>query len=377
MADVDYRARAMSVLETRAEIIKRAQAESRELTEDEANEVSALEDHAARMVEQGEREARVNGLDPKTRSLTVPRQAGNVESRSWAGLLPSVPEYRASLQTGVDNLGGVTVPDEVASDWAEYLRKRSVVMSIIPAANVVPFTSGSVALPVLQAPANKSAKVAELGSYADAGFTFGKKDFQAVKIGSKSAWSWELEEDSPLPIRNMIAQALLNDLADQIDNLGLNGVLATNGINGIVTLGTHMTPLTAGSVIGYSDLNDAYAAVEGTGANPTHVLVSTDVAKALRDAEDSAGNRITDPTLTPANSAYGLPRLTAGNLPANTAVVLDASRLHIGNRASASVLFDESGGWDVDEIRVKVRSRVAGLTVIEATSIQVVTVAGS
>ncbi|MFD7263369.1 phage major capsid protein [Streptomyces sp. NPDC059874] len=109
------------------------------------------------------------------------------------------------------------------------------------------------------------------------------------------------------------------------------------------------------------------------------VWASVDVAAALRK-EKAAGSGVYQggsPTDAPASTAWGLPILPSAFLPANTVIVADASRVVVGVRRNATVRISEDARFDKDQVGFKLTMRMAGVSVAEATSVQIVKAAAS
>ncbi|WP_308376819.1 phage major capsid protein [Streptomyces sp. ISL-99] len=83
------------------------------------------------------------------------------------------------------------------------------------------------------------------------------------------------------------------------------------------------------------------------------------------------------PTDSPASTAWGLPVLVSGFLPAKTVVVADASRIVVGLRRNAQVKISEDARFDSDEVGFKLTMRVAGVSIAEAASVQILKAAAA
>jgi HK97 family phage major capsid protein len=103
------------------------------------------------------------------------------------------------------------------------------------------------------------------------------------------------------------------------------------------------------------------------------------MAAALRK-EKASGSGVYQggtPVNSPASTAWGLPVLVSGFLPAKTVAVADAARIAVGIRRNATLKVSEDARFDRDQVGFKLTMRVAGVSVAEATSVQVVKAAAS
>lgn len=208
--------------------------------------------------------------------------------------------------------------------------------------------------------------------------TWSSFTFPAKKIGRIQWASSEVLEDSALDLRNIIGRTLLRDASLRFDKDAFTGTL-TDPVKGIIAQGV-TTTLTAGNtVVKYDDLADAVARIEATNGAPSVVWASTDMAAALRKEKASGSGTYQGdaPTDSPASTAWGLPILTSGHLPAKTVIVADSSRLVVGIRRNATIKVTEDARFDSDQVGSKLTMRVAGVSLAEASSAQIVKAAAS
>jgi len=300
-------------------------------------------------------------------ATTKPRDEGE-----WRTLLPSGEEFRVTQTVAVAGDGGYTAPKGVAGQYVDLLRARSAVARVLPASSIIRFATNEFVLPQIVA-SSSPAKVLEAAAYGEGATTFAPLTFSSVKLGEVRWASVELHNDSALDIRRLLSDDMIRSAAAKLDALCVNGVLATDGIKGLTATGNGtLTTLGAGVDVSWDHLSDAAAFIEAANGVPSAVLVSTDVYGNLRKTKDGSGAYIGDPTLSGANSAWGLTLVPSSAVPAKTAIVLDGSRVYLGIRDEVRVSIDESARWESDQIGYKVSMRVAGLAVAEATSVQVV-----
>ncbi|MET7716026.1 phage major capsid protein [Streptomyces sp. NPDC005407] len=208
--------------------------------------------------------------------------------------------------------------------------------------------------------------------------TWSSLTFPAKKIGRIQWATAEILDDSALDLRNIIGQNLIRDASLRFDKDAFTGAL-TDPIKGIIAQGV-TTTLTAGNtVVKYDDLADSVARIEALNGAPSVVWASTDMAAALRKEKASGSGTYQggSPTDSPASTAWGLPVLTSGHLPAKTVIVADASRLIVGIRRNATLKISEDARFDSDQIGFKLTMRVAGVSIAESASVQIVKAAVS
>jgi HK97 family phage major capsid protein len=324
-----------------------------------------------------DREAEVRSLVGANSSILTPSSGGPVASDEWRSLMPSLTEYRALISEGVPQDGGYTVPQEISGKYIDALKAKSTFLRGLPAGSIIPFTSATFSVPQLVSSTGAD-YVAEGQTIPQGQMVWGEVKFTAKKIGEVQWASTEVLEDSALDQRRVIAENLLRDASLKFDADAFTGSGA-NPIKGIVSQGTSTTLGTGKVTVTYDDLADAVARIEATNGTPSVVWASVDMAAALRK-EKAAGSGIYQggsPTDTPASTAWGLPILPSAFLPAKTVVVADASRIVVGIRRNATVRVSEDARFDSDQVGFKLTMRVAGVSLAEATSAQIVKAAAS
>lgn len=294
-----------------------------------------------------------------------------LSSDTWRSLVPSLSEYRA-ISGGVASEGGYTVPSEVSGKYIDALKAKSTFLRGLPESSVIPFTSADFSVPQLVSSTGAD-YVAEGQVIPEGQMVWGEVKFTAKKIGEVQWASVEVLEDSAVDQRRVIADNLLRDASLRFDSDAFIGS-GTNPIKGIVSQGV-TTALGAGkSTVTYDDLADAVARIEATNGTPSVVWASVDMAAALRK-EKASGSGVYQggsPTNSPASTAWGLPILPSTFLPPKTAIVCDASRVIVGIRRNATLRISEDARFDRDQVGFKLTMRIAGVSVAEADSVQIV-----
>ncbi|MGW2585531.1 phage major capsid protein [Streptomyces virginiae] len=344
-----------------------------------AETLSAMEMRAADAREDRarlDREIEARSLAAAHSPVLTPASAGSSSAEEWRSLVPSLNEYRA-ISGGVPSEGGYTVPTEISGKYIDALKAKSTFLRGLPEGSVIPFTSATFSVPQLVSSTGAD-YVAEGQTIPEGQMVWGEVKFTAKKIGEVQWASTEVLEDSAVDQRRVIADNLLRDASLKFDADAFTGS-GSNPIKGVLSQGISTT-LGAGKVtVTYDDLADAVARIEATNGTPSVVWASVDMAAALRK-EKAAGSGVYQggsPTDAPATTAWGLPILPSAFLPAKTVIVADASRVVVGVRRNATVRISEDARFDKDQVGFKLTMRMAGVSVAEATSVQIVKAAAS
>ncbi|MEU2546250.1 phage major capsid protein [Streptomyces roseolus] len=339
----------------------------------EVRAIDAREDRA-----RFDREAEVRALAAQVGGVLMSN--GNSvmgeKSQEWRALVPSLSEYRA-ISGGVASEGGYTIPSEISGKYIDALKAKSAFLRGLPTESLIPFTSATFSVPQLVSSTGAD-YVAEGQTIPEGQMVWGEVKLQAKKIGEVQWASVEVLEDSAVDQRRVIADNLLRDASLKFDQDAFTGS-GVNPIKGVLSQGVSTT-LGAGKVaVTYDDLADAVARIEATNGTPSVVWASVDMAASLRK-EKAAGSGVYQggsPTDAPASTAWGLPILPSAFLPAKTVIVADASRIVVGVRRNATVRISEDARFDKDQVGFKLTMRMAGVSVAEASSVQVIKAAAS
>ncbi|MFE4690239.1 phage major capsid protein [Streptomyces sp. NPDC056749] len=382
MTTSTFERQAKAALEDRSKLIgeMRSLESNRSLTDSEKRqrierldeEIRELEFNARDAIERGEREAEVRSMAARSGGMLMPVSgATSMDGDKWRSLVPSLSEYRA-ISGGVASEGGYTVPSEVSGKYIDALKAKSALLRGLPESSVIPFTSADFSVPQLVSSAGAD-YVAEGQVIPEGQMVWGEVKFTAKKIGEVQWASVEVLEDSAVDQRRVIADNLLRDASLRFDNDAFVGS-GNNPIKGITSQGV-TTALAAGkTTVTYDDLADAVARIEATNGTPSVVWASVDMAAALRK-EKASGSGVYQggsPTDSPASTAWGLPILPSTFLPPKTVIVADASRVIVGIRRNATLRISEDARFDRDQVGFKLTMRIAGVSVAEASSVQVI-----
>ncbi|MER7152098.1 phage major capsid protein [Streptomyces lydicus] len=298
------------------------------------------------------------------------------EAQEWRSLMPSLSEYRA-ISGGVASEGGYTVPAEVSGKYIDALKAKSTFLRGLPEGSIIPFASATFSVPQLVSSTGAD-YAAEGQAIAEGQMVWGEIKFEAKKIGEIQWASVEVLEDSAVDQRRVIADNLLRDASLKFDADAFTGA-ANNPIKGVLSQGVSTTLGAGKTAVTYDDLADSVARIEATNGTPSVVWASVDMAAALRK-EKAAGSGVYQagsPTDSPASTAWGLPILPSAFLPSKTVIVADASRIVVGVRRNATVRISEDARFDRDQVGFKLTMRMAGVSVAEASSVQIIKAAAS
>ncbi|MFE2127809.1 phage major capsid family protein [Streptomyces amritsarensis] len=242
----------------------------------------------------------------------------NASIRTGAGFLPL---NRRAIPVGTE-----WTATEPAALWVNMIGPNSRFLAHIPASNKLPMHEAAMMLPAI--------KTAD-GSYVDANTPLPEPSTEitsrtahAVKFGAMERASSEALEDARPDLVAGINQSLAAGMARGIDKGLFNGAAPADPNNprriiGLLAQGDtkHIAPSVA-------EISSALERMEATGAAATVLWVDPVAAKALR-SEVSA-------TDWP-KGIYGLTPIVSQHLPANTAVVADASRIFVGLHSGISI----------------------------------------
>lgn len=380
MNDTDSRVDAL--LEQRAAKVAKLRSASRrgvgeiDLTRLEA-EVDDLEQRArALLLADGGNPARANALR-KPDAPDVGAELRGADSGEWAALLPSATEFRTALNEGIPADGGVLVPARVASKWTDRLRTKSAFFRAGP--NIVPMDSLTLALPRI-ASSSGGGVIAEGALIPDHTITLAKGDLKALSYKSLVNASYEVLADSAVDLRELIARTLVADVAEKVDTDAINGAAgATTTLKGLLAQGTAINLATGNTLVKWDHVSDAIAAIEGAGGNATAVLASVEAANALRKEKASTAGtyQAGGPAAAPLASAWSVPIIVSGTIPAGKVAVCDMTRVNVGVREDLRVDVDTSARFANDQTSFRVRYRIAGIDVQDARLVQVITPAAS
>lgn len=214
----------------------------------------------------------------------------------------------STLVGGTDNLGGYTVPDELASQIIALQEGASAVM---PYLTKVTMTSDRKKIPVLDTSVSVSWH-SEDDAITETNPTFAEADLVAYRQDALTKASNELLEDSTLDILSILLDQFEEQAAQHFDNTVFNGdgAAASAAFSGVFTAAVAYsaafdTGSTAFSEILVDDLIDVVHLVPSYARAQGQIVMHSDVAKYLRKEKDSNGRYLWDPFASGPMSIYG------------------------------------------------------------------------
>ncbi|MFE4419788.1 phage major capsid protein [Streptomyces sp. NPDC056817] len=316
-----------------------------------------------------ERQAETRSFAQKLGAAALP-SAHAEQGDAFRGYLPSYSELRA-LQSSAPADGGYLVPSATAKTYFDKLRADSAFLRGLPAGNIIQFDTAELVLPGIASSStpgyvDENGQIPE-GTIAFAGLTLTAKAIKEMRYAPN-----ELLSDSAVDLRNLLGDDMLKSAASRIDADAFNGG-AGAGVKGIIGQGV-TTTLGAGKLPTFDDIAGGMSRIETANGTPTVVFAAPDVAAAMRTEKASTAGTYQggSPTSTPLTTVWGLPLLVSSNIPAKHAIVCDASRIFFGIRSQAQVSASEDFRFDRDQVAFRLVVRVAGTSVAESSSVQVI-----
>lgn len=343
-------------------------------------EMAALAKDATGHIEAAEREAELRSLNE--RAVKLASRKG--DAGEWRNMVPTLHEWRTLISEATPAAGGYAVPENVAKVWVDKLRAKSTFLRA-PGLNVIPFAEGS-KFTVPQLTASTDPAVVGAGNAIPEGtLTFGGIALDPVKYAALYNATSEIVEDSSVSMEELVGQTLVRDIANVVDRDAFQGAGGTTALAGLnLAANSTITNLPAGTtVVAWDNVIDGVADIMGYGGMPTVIWASVDSWKALMKERTNVGGAGTgeymagDVTTDPARAALGLPLYPTANLPARTVIVCDASRVFVGVRRDIRLARSEEYKFDSDVVSWRATYRVAGISVAEATSTQVIVAAAA
>ena len=178
---------------------------------------------------------------PEARSaphdFDAPKYWRGMVTGNWSG---AEAEHRASMQEGVSADGGYLVPSPVAGQFVNILRDRILFMA--GAGHTVPWEAGStLTLPIVTA----DPEIQNLAETTDAyppssDVTVSRYEFTARPYIAVETMSWELLQDSAIPLEDLVTTAMARRLAvnmqsDFIYNSASNKIQGFTNASGLLT----------------------------------------------------------------------------------------------------------------------------------------------
>ncbi len=315
-----------------------AEAESRDLSSDEAEKYDRIEADFDAKTRQIDRLEKADGIESRmTREVAAPN--GDVDDKGIRVKPTATPEYRdafdallrakgnpanlkaehrAAMQVNTDSEGGYTVPDDFHKELVESAREFGVMRQ--HARILVTGNSGDVFIPTLATRAT-AAWVAEEAAYTQSESTFGQKVLQSFKVGALSKISDELLHDSAFDLLSFLARDLgeaigLKENADFVN--GTDG--STTTPEGIISSATVGKTFAGAAAITSDELIDLYHSVLQPYRAKAVWIMKDSTLQMIRKLKDSTNQYLWQPGLQAGQPdlLLGAPVLVDPDVPAAT-----------------------------------------------------------
>lgn len=360
----ELREQRAGLFETMKELNDAAEAESRDLSAEEAQEYDKIEGDFDAKTRQIERLEKAAGIEARmSRDVAAPNgDAGEGEKRVKSTATPEYrdafdaflrkrgniselsAEHRAALQKDTATEGGYTVPVEFMNELVESARDSGVMRQ--QARIVVTGNSGDLQIPAVDTRAT-AAWTAEEAAYTQSESTFKQIVLKSYKAAAIAKISDELLHDSAFDLLSFLAR----DLGQAIGFLENTSFVAgasgsTTTPEGIVKKATVGKTFAVNSAITADELIDVYHSVLAVyRPNSVWMMKDTTIA-AVRKLKDTTNQYLWQPGLQAGQPdlLLGKPLFTDPDMPAIATV-------------SESVLFGDiaRGYWIRDVIGINVK----------------------
>ncbi len=303
------------------------------------------------------------------------------ESRTW---LPGLHEYR-ELRNEQRAIGttGAFIPVAYATTFQDQLRKRTAVLAAGP--QILPVTSaGSLKVPAITASVTV-AGIAEAGTISASDPTLTTTTLDPKKFAAMTLVNREAIEDSAPELRRVIADALIKDLAVELDKQMVTGDGTGQNLTGLRNLsGTTSGASTGanGGALTFAFLADTLGAYDTANADPDRAawIMHARTWASIRKLSDSQARPIVsiDPTLGVRPTLWGKPVFISNSLSitetvgsstdCSTILLADMSEVLVGVAREVELVISEDFKFDTDQIAVRATARY-DIAVPQATAV--------
>lgn len=309
-------------------------------------------------------------------------QPGYVEDvRTW---LPGLHEYRElrSEQRAIGTTGAF-IPVAYANTFQDQLRKRTAVLAAGP--QILPVTSaGSLKVPAITASVTV-AGIAEAGTISASDPTLTTTTLDPKKFAAMTLVNREAIEDSAPELRQVIANALIKDLAVELDKQLVTGDGTGQNLTGLRNIsGTTSGASTGtnGGALTFAFLADTLGAYDSANADPDRAawIMHARTWASVRKLADSQARPIVsiDPTLGVRPTLWGKPVFISNSLSitetvgtstdCSTILLADMSQVLVGVAREVELVISEDFKFDTDQIAVRATARY-DIAVPQATAV--------
>ncbi|MFI0033838.1 HK97 family phage prohead protease [Streptomyces albidoflavus] len=288
--------------------------------------------------------------------------AADAPISTGAGFLPvnrrSIDDVTGWTATNVDSL------------WRELIGPRSTFLSALPDANRIPFSGYSFTMPAVSS--GEGAFVVPGQPMPEPETDITGRTQWAGKFGALKYASLEVLQDMRPDLTAGINQALGMAVARAVDNAMFNGASNPSNaedlrkITGVIEQSV-ITPL-VGPSVAVADISDAIGRIENEGGQANVLWVDPLAAKSLRDEIGAADWP---------NGVYKLQPIVSNFLPANTAIVADASHIFVALNNTVRVDVSEYAGEAFMKAQAAFRASASAVGAFVQSAGAVQTVSGS
>jgi HK97 family phage major capsid protein len=304
---------------------------------------------------------------------TTSPEAEAAASTRW---LPTMQEYRQALQERAVGTTGALIPVAYSDRFFDQLRKRVGVLAAGP--DVIPVVgAGSIKIPLGTTSVTVGATAEGVAiSPTDPGFSSITLDPR--KLAAMTLVNREAIEDSSPQIRDRVSNALVKDMAVELDRQfvvgdgtgqNMTGLLTQSGVTAGPTAATNGTSV--GSTAGYNFLADTLAAYEQANLDPDKAawLMHARTWASIRKAVDSQSRPIfnVDPSGTMKLTLFGKPVYFSNNIPitqtfgtannASSLLLADFSQVVVAEARGLELMISEDYAFNTDQIAVRATCR--------------------
>lgn len=253
---------------------------------------------------------------------------------------------------------------EVSALWRDLIGPRSAFLPALPSANKLRMTQASLLMPAIRTATG--GLVATGTAISQPGTDITSRTCWATKFGAAEIASHEVLTDAAPDLRAGLNQSLALAVARAIDDGLFNGAAPTdeNDPRRVVGLLSQAVVTNVEETPSVADISAAIGRIEDIDGTARVLWVDPVTAKALRDEIGAADWP---------KGVYGTTPVVSSLLPAGTAVVADSESVFVGLHDDVRVDVSRFGAsFGTDQVAFRALARVAGVWVIDAGAVQVV-----
>lgn len=297
----------------------------------------AMRDAEGRTVYALDRGQRVQDVHPSA----CPHAMGELIRCMATGSARHAPDAIKNFMSSTDNTKGgyATAGPELSSEIIDLARAQSVVMRL--GARTVPMTTAEMTFAKVASDPTIQVK-AENAAFTEREVGFGQMVLSAYTIGTLVTCSRELAEDAP-NFAELISAVIARALAVELDRYTLQGSGSVEPVGLINDSGIDSTGTTGIGALEYTDLAAACEAIRVRNHEPSGIVLHPSSHSDVLLSTVGDGTTSERSWLLKAPTLEGVNMLATTNLPSDSGIVGDFSKLIWGIRTAATVEADMSG----------------------------------